>query len=143
MRGSIEAHQLAGGKFFSQNTPDSSMDSRNIHLKGARWKNISRDVHGEVVLRQYSEHKAEQYKELQEEPILTLTLLLLSIQKNCRDQDCKVSVKRTHNWQPSLEAKILRRSVLRYNERDAPAPKIQMFSFFNEDGPPAFGFSEH
>ena len=54
-----------------------NMDSRNIHLKGARWKNISRDVHGEVVLRQYSEHKAEeqeQYKELQEEPMLTSPL---------------------------------------------------------------------
>ena len=53
------------------------MDSRNIHLKGARWKNISRDIHGEVVLRQYSEHKAEQqeqYKELQEEPMLTSPL---------------------------------------------------------------------
>jgi hypothetical protein len=73
----MTAHQLAGGKFFSQNNPDSSMDSRNIHLKGARWKNISRDVHGEVVLRQYSEHKAEQqeqYKALQEEPMLTSPL---------------------------------------------------------------------
>ena len=50
------------------------MDSRNVHLKGARWKNISRDVHGEVVLRQYTEHKAEQYKELQEEPMLTSLL---------------------------------------------------------------------
>ena len=53
------------------------MDSRNIHLKGARWKNISRDVHGEVVLRQYSEHKAEQqeqYKELQVEAMLTSLL---------------------------------------------------------------------
>jgi hypothetical protein len=43
------------------------MDSRNTHLKGARWENISRDAHGEVVLRQYSERKAEQqeqYKEL-------------------------------------------------------------------------------
>ena len=55
-----------------------SMYSRNIHLKGARWKNISRDIHGEVVLRQqYSEHKAEeqeQYKELQEEPMPTSPL---------------------------------------------------------------------
>ena len=53
------------------------MDSRNVHLKGARWKNISWDVHEEVVLRQYSEHKAEQqeqYKELQEEPMLTSPL---------------------------------------------------------------------
>ena len=50
------------------------MDSRNVHLKGARWKNISRDVHGEVVLRQYSEHKAEQYKEPHEEPMLTSLL---------------------------------------------------------------------
>ena len=36
-----------------------------------------RDVHGEVVLRQYSEHKAEQqeqYKELQVEPMLTSLL---------------------------------------------------------------------
>ena len=52
------------------------MDSRNRNthlLKGARWKNISRDVHGEVVLRQYSEHKAEQ-QELQEEPMLTSPL---------------------------------------------------------------------
>ena len=43
------------------------MDSSNTDLKGTRWKNISRDVHREVVLRQYSEHKAkqqEQYKEL-------------------------------------------------------------------------------
>ena len=79
MRGSIEAHQLASScwrqTFLSEHTPpDSSMDSRNIHLKGARWKNISRDVHGEVVLRQYTEHKAEQYKELQEEPMLTSLL---------------------------------------------------------------------
>ena len=53
------------------------MDSRNTHLKGTRWKNLSRNVHGEVVLRQYSEHKAEQqeqYKELQEEPMLTSPL---------------------------------------------------------------------
>ena len=52
------------------------MDSRNTHLKGTRWKNLSRNVHGEVVLRQYSEHKAEQqeqeqYKEPHEEPMLT------------------------------------------------------------------------
>ena len=82
MRGSIEVHQLASScwrqTFLSEHTPpDSSMDSRNIHLKGARWKNISWDVHEEVVLRQYSEHKAEQqeqYKELQEEPMLTSPL---------------------------------------------------------------------
>ena len=107
------------------------MDSRNVHLKGARWKNISRDVHGEVVLRQYTEHKAEQYKELQEEPILTLTLLLLSIQKNCRDQHFS-SFGQTHNWQPSVGvgAKILRRSqVLRSNERDAPAQDSKFFIF--------------
>ena len=57
------------------------MDSRNTHLKGTRWKNLSRNVHGEVVLRQYSEHKAEQqeheqeqYKEPHEEPMLTSPL---------------------------------------------------------------------
>ena len=55
------------------------MDSRNTHLKGTRWKNLSRNVHGEVVLRQYSEHNAEQqeqeqYKEPHEEPMLTSPL---------------------------------------------------------------------
>ena len=55
------------------------MDSRNAHLKGTRWKNLSRNVHGEVVLRQYSEHNAEQqeqeqYKEPHEEPMLTSLL---------------------------------------------------------------------
>ena len=57
------------------------MDSRNTHLKGTRWKNLSRNVHGEVVLRQYSEHKAEQqeqeqymYEEPHEEPMLTSLL---------------------------------------------------------------------
>ena len=42
------------------------------------------------------------------------------------------------NWQPSVEAKVLRsRSrALRSNERDAPAPKIQNFSFLNEIGRP-------
>ena len=39
------------------------MDSRNTHLKGTRWKNLSRNVHGEVVLRQYSEHNAEQQEQ--------------------------------------------------------------------------------
>ena len=47
--------------------------------KGTRWKNLSRNVHGEVVLRQYSEHNAEQqeqeqYKEPHEEPMLTSLL---------------------------------------------------------------------
>ena len=42
------------------------MDSRNTHLKGTCWKNISRDVHGEVVLRQYSEHEAEQHQQYKE-----------------------------------------------------------------------------
>ena len=69
----------AGVKIFCQNTPNSSMDSRNTHLKGTRWKNLSRNVHGEVVLRQYSEHNAEQqeqeqYKEPHEEPMLTSLL---------------------------------------------------------------------
>ena len=36
------------------------MDSRNTHLKGTRWKNLSRNAHGEVELRQYSERKAGQ-----------------------------------------------------------------------------------
>ena len=53
----------------------------NEHLKGTRWKNLRRNVHGEVVLRQYSEHKAEQqeqeqeqYKEPHEKPMLTSPL---------------------------------------------------------------------
>ena len=50
-----------------------------VCLKGTRWKNLSRNVHGEVVLRQYSEHKAEQqeqeqYKEPHEEPMMTSPL---------------------------------------------------------------------
>jgi hypothetical protein len=37
----------------------------------------------------------------------------------------------------SVEAKMLRRSqVLRSNERDAPAPKFQIFHFLNENGRP-------
>ena len=66
-------------KFFCQDIPNSSMDSRKTHLKGTRWKNLSPNVHGEVVLRQYSEHKAEkqeqeQYEEPHEEPMLTSPL---------------------------------------------------------------------
>ena len=62
-----------------EGTGGCQLGTRNPNLKGTRWKNLSRHVHGEVVLRQYSEHKAEQqeqeqYKEPHEEPMLTSPL---------------------------------------------------------------------